>query len=226
MLGREVTTPLTLLAPPPPDDLQDKPWVIQMRKPIRDTYDLVADTTRLSHRVDTPYTDRRQKGYVFSENDLVWLYELKSRKGITKKLDARRWTGPWRVVRVVSTCVHAIKNISGGTSRMVNVDRLAPYRQRQPEQFHVVPDMLPLESEAENDSQNENELETRPDLQMTEEGILGSSLAEEPNAEDETTPDEIAHETVVLLAPLRARRNQRNRHPPAWTQAFDLTWAE
>ena len=225
MLGREVTTPLTLLAPPPPDDLQDEPWIIQMRKQIRDTYDLVADTTRLSHRADTPYTDRRQKGYVFSENDLVWLYESKARKGVTKKLDAKRWTGPWRIVRVVSTCVYAIKNISTGTSRVVNVDRLAPYRQRQPEQFHVAPDM-PLESEADNEFQEENGLEASPDLQMTEEEALGTSPAKESGVENETTPDVIAHETVVMPAPLRVRRNQRARRPPAWTQVFDLSWAE
>ena len=44
MLEWEVTTPLTLLVPPPPDDLPDEPWVIYLRKKICDTYDLVADT--------------------------------------------------------------------------------------------------------------------------------------------------------------------------------------
>ena len=106
----------------------------------------------MSHLAETPFTDSKQKRYVFTGSDLIWLYEPKSRKGISKKLDARRGTGPWRVVRVVSTCVYAIKNISTGTLRVVNVDRHVPYRQRQPEQFPVIPDALPPEYEVNNDS--------------------------------------------------------------------------
>ena len=43
---------------------------------------------------------------------------------------------------VVLTCVYAVKNISTGTSRVVNVNRLVPYSQRQTEQFPVVLDTL------------------------------------------------------------------------------------
>ena len=51
-------------------------------------------------------------------------------------------------------------------------------------------------------------------------------MAEESNAKAEATSDEFAIETAVLPAPLRTLCNQRNRHPPAWTQAFDTNWAE
>ena len=209
MLGREVVTPMTLLAPSPPGAEEPNEWVRDMHRRFSETYAKVVETTRASHRSDANHVDRRNKGLSFKVEDLVLLYDPKQRRGVTPKLDAERWTGPWKITAVISACVYAIKREGTNKCRVVNVDRLVPFVPRDLRRF-------PVESQNDNDNPSEEE----------EGESTGSITTEESAAEAESTPDEVAMESAVLPAPLRAQRNQRNRRPPAWTQAFDMSWAD
>ena len=209
MLGREVVTPITLLAPPPPGAEEPNEWVSDMHRRFSETYTKVVEATRASHRSDAHHVDRHNKGLSFKVDDLVLLYDPKQRRGVTPKLDAERWTGPWKVTAVISACVYAVKREGTNKCKVVNVDRLVPFVPRDLRRFLT-----------ENQSDDD-------DVSEEEEGeSTGSITAEEFTAEAEATPDEVTMEAAVLSAPLRAQRNQRNRRPPAWTQAFDMSWAE
>jgi hypothetical protein len=45
----------------------------------------------------------------------------KPRRGITPKLDANRWSGPWEVTRCISAIVYALKKV--GTNKTTTVNR-------------------------------------------------------------------------------------------------------
>ena len=68
--------------------------------------------------------------------------------------------------------MYAVKNISTGTSRVFNVDRLDPYRQRQQEQFLVTSDALPYEHEVDNDFRVESELRVHSDSDVYGENLF------------------------------------------------------
>ena len=60
MLGREICTPLTLLAPPAQRKVNVNQWVEQLHENLRDTYKLVVNMTKASHRAKAPRAARRQ----------------------------------------------------------------------------------------------------------------------------------------------------------------------
>jgi hypothetical protein len=135
MLGREVSTPLSLLAPPAPGIVKETEWVDCLQKRFAETHRTVVEVLKANQRLGKAYTDRRQKGYVFKPDDLVWLYEPKIKRGRSPKLNANRWTGPWRIATVISTCVYCIHKLNGPQKRVVNVDRLSPYIERSDTRF-------------------------------------------------------------------------------------------
>ena len=210
MLGREVVTPMTLLAPPPPGTEEADEWVKGMHKRFSETYAKIVEVTRASHRSDAHHVDRRNKGLSFRVSDLVLLYDPKQRRGVTPKLDAERWTGPWKITAVISACVYAIRKEGTNKCKVVNVDRLVPFVPRDVRRF-------PPETHSGDEKTSES---------GEEEVMSGSSVAEESSAEAEATPCEGAAEMMDSPAPLRTQRNQRNRRPPDWTQAFDMSWKE
>ena len=62
MIGREVETPLALLAPPPTTTSNDIPWVETLEDRFRDTYATALATAKNQLRTAKVYHDRRQKG--------------------------------------------------------------------------------------------------------------------------------------------------------------------
>lgn len=157
MLGREVTTPVTLLAPRAPTEDSHLPWIETLHQRFRDTYETVLKTTLRSHRTQKAVFDRKAKLYQFAEGDRVWLYDPKRRRGRTPKLDAERWTGPFVIQRKLSGAVYHIKRNNTDKGRVVNIDRLAPYVVRDEQRF---PD---AEERAVNDT--ERQLEAAIDVE-------------------------------------------------------------
>ena len=52
MLGREIVTTMTLLAPPPPGAEEPNEWVSNIHRRFSETYAKVVEATRASHRSD------------------------------------------------------------------------------------------------------------------------------------------------------------------------------
>ena len=140
-------------------------WVSDMHRRFSETYAKVVEATRASHRSDAHHVDRRNKGLNFRVDDLVLLYEPKQRRGVTPKLDAERWTGPWKVTTVISACVYAVKREGTNKFKVVNVDCLVPFVSR---------DLRRFPTEGQNDDN---------DVSEEEEGkSTGSISAEESTA--------------------------------------------
>ena len=137
MLGREVGTPLSLLACSPPGVEASVPWADDLHRRFSDSHRLVVGATQASHRAVRSYTYRRQKGNRFEVGDQVWLYERKARKGATPKLDADRWSGPWEILKSISDSVYVIRRTAHSKPRVVNVNRLMPYAPRGNNQLPV-----------------------------------------------------------------------------------------
>ena len=207
MLGREVATPVTLLADSPNTE-QAVPWVADLRRKFEDNR-LVVETTKAAQRSTKVYTDQRQKGLNFDEGQLVWLYDPKPRRGVPHKLDANKLSGPWVVAKKISPCVYLILRRPGDrTGRLVNVDRLQPY---MPRLDRLIP------SEPNNDNlidQLVGEQESKSDTEQNgdESVLLANPIAME-NADDEL-------ERNYLHAPVTTRPGRQARRPD-WLKDYE-----
>lgn len=197
MLGREVCTPLTLLAPPTPGQVNTNQWVEQLHENFRDTHELVVEVTKASHRAEAPRADRRQKGFTFEVGNFVWLYEPKPQRKYPHKLEPNRWSGPWEVTRRISSCVYAIKKVGTATARVVNVDRLAPYVRRDDERFPE-------------------------DRQGSEQGVQEERETEVSGDDDTSSEKDDDQRVVDPVIQATTTRAQRARRRPAWQSAFEL----
>ena len=153
MLGREVRTPVTLLAPLPPGQEYETEWGRDFHSRFGDMHQLVTETTKQKHRAEAPRQDRRCKNLVFKEGDLVWVYDPKQRRGKTPKLDPNRWSGPWKVTRKVSKCTYCVKHQVTKRDTLINVDRMWPYSERDGERFPVGQNSGTAESEEASDQE-------------------------------------------------------------------------
>ena len=90
MLGREVRTPVTLLAPLPPGQDYETERGRDFHEKFGDMHQLVTEVTKQKHRAEASRHDRRCKQLTFNEGDLVWVHDPKQRRGKTPKLDPNR----------------------------------------------------------------------------------------------------------------------------------------
>jgi hypothetical protein len=221
MLGRETMTPASLLAPSPPDAPERTPWVDALHQKFQDTYELVVTTTKAAQRTGKACVDRRQKGYRFNEGDQVWLYNPKPKKGITPKLDAHRWIGPYTVVRCISYCVYCIKRAGERNGHVVNADRLAPYVQRDTRRF--------VETNERSDSEERDD-----DTQDERESVACQDECEVRDEDDDGVRDdtqEVAHDAQASyeeefadsLQPSQAtKRAQRQQRRPQRLDDYEV----
>jgi transposase InsO family protein len=127
MLGREVTTPLQLLTPPPPDVANRAPWVETLHQNFQESYRQVQEHYTKEQRRQKATYDRRQLGYNFKEGDLVWFLEARPKKGTPYKLNAQRWNGPYEVRKRLSAAVYLIGLPRSQKTQVVTTARLKPY---------------------------------------------------------------------------------------------------
>ena len=201
MLGREVGTPLSLLACPAPGIEARVPWVDNLHRRFSETHRLVVGITQASHRADRSHTDRCQKGYIFEVRDQVWLYELKARMGATPKLDADRCSGPWEILKSISKSVYVIRRTAFSKPRVVNVDRLMPYAPRNSDRFPLSDQLEEINGETDNGEQC----------------IAGVSGNEDQHDSPNLDVCSIDKEPVLTS------RAPRARHRLLWQAAFDLS---
>ena len=218
MLGREVATPLTLLAPPPPTTQPKADWVAELHRRFGEAYSTVLEATRQAHRGQKAVYDKRAKVFSFTEGDTVWLYDPKPKRGISPKLDANRWSGPYLVAKKISSAVYLVKREGAQKGRVVNVDRLAPYVRRDGDRFPVAP--------AEDD-QTVHLTDTIPAVASTDvredEGasaqVSRSHYRHEPVVDDVIPQSPVAptvehsEEQVTRPLPLTSRARRQARRP-------------
>ena len=211
MLGREVVTPVTLLACSPNEE-QTVPWVADLRRKFEDTHRLVVETTKAAQRSTKLYADQRQKGFTFNEGQLVWLYDPKPRRGVPYKLDANKWSGPWIVAKKISSCVYFIlRRLGDRAGRVVNVDRLQAYVP-QPDYLISVPDDNVLNGHFDN------EVDHDPVQRQYAAESVPFLAAQMAGMDTEVVTDEL--EENYLNAPITIRPGRQARRPN-WLRDYE-----
>ena len=206
MLGREVRTPVTLLAPLPPSQDYETNWGRDFHARFGDMHQLVTEVTKQKHRAEAPRHDRRCKNLTFNEGDLVWVYDPKQRRGKTPKLDPNRWSGPWKITRKVSKCTYCVKHQITKRDTLINVDRMWPYNERDGDRFPVGQNQDTDErSEVSNGDQNANE-----DDKTERESEVIVDRNDELSEQEEQSPTSVT------------RRARRNRRTPRRLEDYDI----
>ncbi|GBM01907.1 hypothetical protein AVEN_219021-1 [Araneus ventricosus] len=79
-----------------------------------------------SERMKTHY-DSRATDHHFKEGDLVWVYNLKRRRGPSPKLQ-QNWEGPYTVVKKLKDVVDKVRRSPNAKPKVIHINRIAPYR--------------------------------------------------------------------------------------------------
>jgi len=147
MLGREVLTPVTLIAQPQDEPTKTiVPYVISFRNAMREAHNRIRESTNSAARTQKTYFDKHVKRPKFAVDQHVWLYWPISRPLIrqsNKKL-TQIWTGPWKILRFISPLVVQFQHTKSHKVQTVHIDRLTPcYSSPLPrvEQQHQPPPM-------------------------------------------------------------------------------------
>jgi hypothetical protein len=220
MLNRELRAPVTLLAPPAPGHGQEEAWVERQRKLIKESFAIVAERTKAQHRAEVPRLYRKQKGFKFNVGDLVSLYDPKPNRGVSPKLQAHKWSGPWEITRCISSIVYAIKEVGTNKTKVVNVDRLFPFAGLDPLRFPPVQHAADAEEVAEEPTDSPSAGNSR--------GAIEQGYLPDPGYVDNDANiadgDEPIEEPPIHLPPssLVTKRARRPRRPPRRLQDYEV----
>jgi hypothetical protein len=192
MLGREATTPLQLLTPPP-DGVDELPtWVESLQQNFQEAHQRVQEHYGKQQRLQKSIFDRRQRDYNFEEGDAVWFLKARPKRGVPYKLNPDRWEGPCTVKKRISAAVYVICLPGKTKSQVVTTARLRPYIMR-PER--LCPPMEKVEEDLETVKEADEEGGT-------------------PEVEEDLRPAEIENDYWPPPSKLTVRPT-RNRRLPA-----------
>ena len=127
MLGREVLTPVTLIAQPPNEPVKlTVPYVSSFPNAMREAYNRIRESTNSVARTQKSYFDKHVKGPKFAVDQHVWLYGPRLLVRQKNKKLTQIWTGPWTVQQFMSPLVVKIKHTKNNKIQTEHIDRLAP----------------------------------------------------------------------------------------------------
>ncbi|UYV62133.1 K02A2.6-like, partial [Cordylochernes scorpioides] len=131
MFGRELRLPCDLeFGTPGGPPVEVTSYVGELRGVLSETHKLVREKIQLaSHRMKTHY-DIKANHEGFKENDLVWMFNPKRKRGLSPKLTPM-WEGPYKVVKRINDLVYRIQRSSKAKPRVVHLSRLALFQGEQ-----------------------------------------------------------------------------------------------
>ena len=109
MLGKEVTTFLQILTPPPPDGPTRTPWVDSLQANFSDAHQRVLAYFGKEQGVQKNYYDKWQRGLQFLEFDLLWLCVKRMKLAGLYKLNPQHFEGPFEIRKLLSASVYVIE---------------------------------------------------------------------------------------------------------------------
>jgi len=130
--GRELKLLLDLLCGVLPQErkFEKNVYVSELRRILNALHAGVKQQIDLrSQRVKALY-DRKARRIVFEEGHRVWLFNPRRDKGKAPKLQSN-WERPYEVVRRLNDVVYCIRKSSRHKNKIVHLDRLAPFYERQ-----------------------------------------------------------------------------------------------
>jgi len=123
MLGREVLTPVTLIAQPPNEPVKlTVPYVTSFRN---EAHNRIRESTNSVSRTQKSCFDKHVKGPKFAVDQHVWLYWPRPLVRQKNKKLTQIWTGPWTIQQFMSPLVVRMKHTKNNKIQMVHIDRPA-----------------------------------------------------------------------------------------------------
>ena len=140
MFGREMRLPIDAMrdAPPSEEPPDYPPFVKNQCEILKGVHDRVEKNLEASlcHQKDVYNACCKRKSRPYKVGDLVWLEEKAVPRWVHRKF-YRPWSGPWRVVKVISDVTYRIQSeeVAPSCARrktrlIVHFNRLEPYRSR------------------------------------------------------------------------------------------------
>lgn len=129
MLGRNVTLPLDLLLPKPPDDnpICTTDFADQLEGKMKEVYEVARSRLQMSNAKQKTLYDRKAHIHQYNEGDCVWLRDEARKKGISPKLQ-NQWIGPCLVLKRISDVNYKIKLGPRKKPKIVHHNRLKPHQ--------------------------------------------------------------------------------------------------
>ena len=142
MFGRELRLPIDAMREGPPSEQSpDYPSFVKRQQEIlKGVYGRVGENLRvnLRHQKDVYDARCKENAKPHQVGDLVWLEEKAAPRWVHRKF-YRPWSGPWRVVKVISDVTYRIQCEEVTPTRgrrktrmVVHFNRLKPYLRRPP----------------------------------------------------------------------------------------------
>ena len=97
--GRDLRLPDMLVRPPAEHPAQiDTSYALDLRTNLESMRRFAQEEAKLKMRTQKEVFDRRARSPPFQEDDWVWVYDPKRKRGVCPKLQPV-WTGPWVIVK-------------------------------------------------------------------------------------------------------------------------------
>ena len=131
MFGRQARIPLDIMYQTPVTEARNvSQYMWTFRKSLQDAYALARDNLQTASSRQKELYDGKIHGKPYKVGDLVWLHNPAMPRGQARKLYCP-WTGPYKVVKMLSTVVYRIQDTRGRRRRkVIHFNRLKPYLSR------------------------------------------------------------------------------------------------
>ena len=126
VMGREVSLPIDLVAPPLPPDVDvdnETEYVEILRTRLRQIHNVARKHMTQAMRSQKRHYDRNAKDIRYKVGDIVWLHCPARKKGRSPKL-ARPWKGPYLILTKLSDVNYRIQMSPKSKMEIVHADRL------------------------------------------------------------------------------------------------------
>ena len=234
MIGRDLRLPLDLLIERPPDD-QDECTTSEFVRRQRDRMCTVRAQVEGNLKISADTMKQRKdiKATVESlgEDDQVWLYNPKRKKGQSPKLSSP-WEGPYRVVKRLSAVTYRIQRNRHSACKVVHFNRL--WKIKGAPRFSWTSGSVERSSSRDAPS---------PEQDMGSSGTAGAGIfsnsddaapevapgsdarSESPTDPSQPLPDSQQPNAGARdsTSPAQHRRSQRRRGPPSYLLDYDCS---
>ena len=233
MIGRDLRLPLDLLMERPPDDRDEcttSEFVRRQRDSMRTVRAQVEGNLRISADTMKQRKDIKATLEPLEEDDQVWLYNPKRRKGQSPKLSSP-WEGPYRVVTKLSAVTYRIQRNRHSACKVVHFNRL--WKMKGSPRFSWTggsvgcnPSQDALSPEQDIGIAGAAGAGIFPtSVDATPESVPGSDARSQPRTEStQPHPDSQLYNAgdPDLVVPAQ-QRPQRRRRPPSYLLGFDCS---
>ena len=131
MFGRQARIPLNIMYQTPVAEARNvSQYMWTLCKSMQDAYALAHDNLQTGSFQQKELCDKKIHVKPYKVGDLVWLHNPAMPRGQAHKLCCP-WTGPYKVVKILSMVVYRIQDTRGRRRRkVINFNRLKPYLSR------------------------------------------------------------------------------------------------